>query len=155
MKRFLVLLATCVIVSGCGWAPFAVREAVSEGFFVRRCVVGDNWVLVKDTNTLYRRYIPGRGIGPLRILHGNKSLLAAVPAPQVPSFLSKILKGPFDGKIVKWNKGIQVFGDYAKAAAACPTAKVSSESIKFIPKKREPPAWWTKRRLESEVVGNF
>jgi hypothetical protein len=132
-----------------------VKEAVTEGFFIRHCVVGNDWVLVKENNTLYRRYIPGRGVGPIRILHGNKALLAAVPAPQAPTFLTKFLKGPFDGKIVRWNKNIQVFSDYTKALAACPTAKISPESVKFVPAKREPPAWWLKRRLEPETVGNF
>jgi len=137
------------LLSGCGWEAMATKELITEGFGIRRMIVQDDWVYVKAENKLYRRYIPGRGIGPFRILHGNKVMLAAVPKPHRPiSFLDRIFKGPFDGKIMKGRKVITVYGNYTKAVKAHPDAPVSEESKAFVPKKKEPPAWWAKRRLE-------
>jgi hypothetical protein len=139
----------CVLcLGGCGYAPFAAKEVVSEGLFWRRVVVGNDWVYVKKDNALYRRYIPSRGIGPLRILRGNSVLLASLSSTKAPSFLSRFLK--FDGKIVRWNKDIVVYGNYTKAIAAQPKAKISSESLKFVPVEKKAPEWWLKRRLQPD-----
>ena len=148
--RYYLGLLLLVVASGCGWAPMAGKEAVTETIAIRRMVVGNDWVYVKGTKLLYARYIPGKGIGPLRMLRGNTALLAAIPPAKRPGFLARWLKGPFDGKVVKWNKGIVVYGTYEKAKQANPEAKVSDESKKCIPVEKLPPEWWVKRRAQKE-----
>lgn len=139
-----------IVASGCGWAPMAGKEVITESIAIRRCVVGNDWVLSKQDNVLYARYVPGKGVGPIHMLKGNPALLRAIPPAKRPGFLARVLKGPFDGKVVKWNTAIKVYGNYDKAKAANPTATISPESVALIPKKRVVPEWWTKRRLEKE-----
>ena len=149
MKKCLFLsILVLPFVCGCGWAPFALKEAVAESITLRRCVVGNDWVYVKKTDTLYRRYIPSKGIGPLCILKGNKELLANVDKPHRKlGFLERVFKGPFDGKIMLGRHIITVYGNYEKALQAHPNAKISPESQKFVPaKKKTAPEWWLRQR---------
>lgn len=152
-KALLGLLGLMVIafLPGCGWEVTATKELITEGFGIRRMVVGNDWVYVQKENTLYRRYIPGKGIGPFRILHGNKTMLAAVPAPHTKmGLLQRLFRGPFDGKIMKYRKVITVYGNYDKAIKAHPDAKISTESQPFVPKAKKDIGWWQKRRLQKE-----
>jgi hypothetical protein len=150
MKRLALALLLVVAASGCGWAPMAGKELITESIAIRRMVVGENWVLDKKTNVLYKRYIPGKGIGPFRMLHGNKALLAVVQQPKYLGLLSQLFKGPFDGKIVKSNRNIMIFHNYAKAVASGIKFTVSPESVAFVPAKKKELGWWTKRRLEKQ-----
>lgn len=148
--KYILGLLSLITLAGCGWAPMAAKELVTETIAIRRMVVGNDWVFVKGDKTLYARYIPGKGIGPLRIMKGNPALLAAIPPAKRPGFMARVLKGPFDGKVVKWNTGITVYGTYEKAREANRESKISEESKKLIPVEKLPPEWWVKRRLEKE-----
>jgi hypothetical protein len=137
MRKLLIAIVCLVTLTGCGFAPFAAKEAVTEGLFIRRIVVGNDWVYVKRDNTLYKRYVPGWGIWKLRVMKGNPELLADIAPPQRPGFLAKTIKGPFDGKVVRWNKDIVVYGNLQKALnATYPQVNMTPDSAKYMPKEK-------------------
>ena len=83
MKSLVVVVLVGLFLNGCvGAVPY----------WVRRSVVHDDVVLVKENNTLYRRYIP-KGVW----LKPNRELESKA------------------GRIVSSNKDIKVFGSYEKA----------------------------------------
>lgn len=81
--QFLVLAITLVVCSGC---------LLATPYLVRRAVVHDDVILVKETNKLYRRYIP-KGV----LLTPNTEVIDQV------------------GHITNTNDKIVVFGSYEKA----------------------------------------
>ena len=85
MRYFTLLLVLCS-TSGC---------LFTAPYWVRRAVVHDDVVLVKDTNVLYRRYIPD-GVR----LRPNMELIKKV------------------GQITAGNDKITVYGSYAEAKAS-------------------------------------
>ena len=140
MKKLLVVLVAVLAMCGVARADglltgSLLREIVFDGLGIRRAVVGNDWVYVKSENKLYRRYIPSKGIGFLRIYRGNKALIAA------------------GGKITRWNKGVVVYSDIKSAIIAQPKATISDESKGLVEndsKKCRAPEWWQNRRLQKE-----
>lgn len=137
MRTVLVLLFAFLLCGAAKADGFLLtslaREAVVDTILIRRAVVGNDWVYVKATDTLHRRYIPTKGFWVFRLYKGNKALASV-------------------GRITKLNKNIIVYGNLAKAQAEQPKAKISEESKAFVDKDtkkpRKAPEWWTKRLKE-------
>jgi hypothetical protein len=121
-----------------------VKEVITDTLILRRTIVGDDWVLVKKNNTLYRRYIPTKGFLFFRVYKGNQNLLQET------------------NKITKWNQNIVVFGSYEKAMqqlAIKDESKtlnpiqivISDESKSFVPNPnqriRNPLKRWWRHRI--------
>ena len=80
--------------SGCGWQAMAGKEAVSESVAIRNIVVRDDWVYVKSTGHMHRRYVKGPGWWVFRITQGNPELLAEL---RLVRGLRRLAEHRFDG----------------------------------------------------------
>lgn len=117
-----------------GTAVYAVR-AVGEAVLLRRVIVGDDWVLVKSTGELHRRYVVSKGFWIFRRYRGNPELLEAV------------------GPIVRGNDQIVVYGSYERAKLAGVEMKVAQSSLAYVPPPNEKlpfyKRWWRKRVMHT------
>lgn len=102
--RYVIVFILCFSMCGC---------VAALPYWVRRSVVHDDWVLVKEEGTLYRRYIP-RGIR----LIGNQKLIERV------------------GNIESNNNKIIVFSSYQDAQESGEVFVVDCDSKKHLPKER-------------------
>ncbi len=109
----------------------AGKEAVSESIAIRNIVVRDDWVYVKSTGHMHRRYVKGPGWWVFRITQGNPELLAELGGT------SKWWK-PFDGKVTRSNKDITVFGNWRKAKDGVAQFEVAEKSLKYVPPDPRP-----------------
>lgn len=101
MKKVWFLGLLALFCSGC---------LTTAPYWIRRSVVHDDWVYVKKTNMLYRRYIPA-GVR----LKGNPELLKAA------------------GSITSSNDGIIVYPNYGAASEQHPKGVVHEDSAHLIP----------------------